>query len=155
MKKILFSLLMALPVIFLASCDNDDDLPDVAFNIEYSGGTISDNQLYVVQGDTLRVDSVWVTPQNNSKNAAILSVNYRLDGWLIASVPFQPFKCTIPTASLEPGTYVLGIQAPVIQVDKTPATAFTSRTVTIVTDASQIPATGRSVDIVKPDMANK
>lgn len=153
MKKILLTLLMALPVIFLASCHDDDDLPNVNLNIEYSGGTIADDQLYVVQGDTLFVDKVSVTPAPESKNAAILSVTYRLDGWVIASVPFQPFKCAIPTAGLEPGKYTLGMQIPVVQVDKTPATAYTSRTVNIVTDESEIPAGGRSVDTVTPQLS--
>lgn len=156
MKKFLLSLLVVIPAIFMASChDDDNDLPEVDFNIEYSGGVIADDQLYVVQGDTLSVDSVWVTPRNNTKNAAVLSVTYRLDGWMIASTPFQPFSCVIPTAGLKPGKYVLGLQAPVVQVDKTPATAYTSRTITVVENAADVPSTARNVDMVTPDIAEK
>ncbi len=155
MKKLLFTLLMALPVLFLASCHDDDDLPDVSLNIAYSGGTIVDNELYVVAGDTLVIDSLWVTPKDATKNAAVLAVSYRLQGWPIENVSFIPFRCVVPTPSLEPGSYQLGIYASIIQVDKTPASAYAQRTINIVENASDIPATGTYTETVRPDIDKK
>lgn len=81
MKKF-FYLLMALPLAFIAaSCSDDDDLPDVSINVDYKNVTVVDNQVYVVSGDTMVVDSVYVVSNRADKNAAIVEgVRYWVNG---------------------------------------------------------------------------
>lgn len=140
MKKIL-SLLFALPLIFaMTACDDDDDLPEVTLNVTYSNASMVDNMLYVVQGDTLTIDSVGVAPsQPNGKNTRLLAVAYRFNGWLVANVPFPPFSAKIVTDNLEAGDYSLGIECPVVQVGKQPATIYAVKKVRIVENAADIP----------------
>lgn len=83
-------ILAAIPaLIFMASCDHDDDLPNVTVSYDYSNATEVDDILYVVEGDTLTIDSVAVTPAQGTKDAQILSVLYRFNGYMIANVPFS------------------------------------------------------------------
>ena len=57
MKKV-FYLLLFLPL-FMVSCDdNDDDFPKVKMSVEISGAKVVDRTIYVVQGDTLSIDSI-------------------------------------------------------------------------------------------------
>lgn len=141
MKK-LFMLLLALPLLVsLASCDHDDELPDVILSVTYSNATSVDDVLYVVQGDTLVIDSVVAEPAKpDGKAVQLLAVCFRFNGWLVSNDPFPPFSAAIPTADLEPSNYALGIECPVLQVDKTPATAFVKRKVVVVASESDIPA---------------
>lgn len=140
MKKLL-TLLLALPLLAsLSACHDDDDLPDVTLNVTYSNAVIADNMLYVVHGDTLQIDSVQATPSKpDGKAVKLLAVAYRLNGWLVANVPFPPFGVKIPTDNLQTGDYSLGIEAPVLQVNKEPATIFAVRKVRIVSDSTEIP----------------
>lgn len=139
MKK-LFLFLFALPMMVLAtSCNSDDDLPDVNISYAYSNAQEVDDVLYVVQGDTLRIDSVGITPVNGTKQAQILSVMYRFDGIIVSNNPVPPFKCTMPTARLEPGSYVIGLECPIVQVGRTPATAYIRTIIKVVAEQADIP----------------
>ena len=42
MKKLYYVLLMALPVLYFASCDDDNNLPDVDVSIQVDGGVSVD-----------------------------------------------------------------------------------------------------------------
>ena len=72
MKKFL-SLFLALPMLaFVASCDDDDSkVPDVSVSIEYSGGTLTDGVLTVVEGDTLKIEGLKVTPAPGTGEAVL------------------------------------------------------------------------------------
>lgn len=140
MKK-LFLFLFALPMLLMAtSCNSDDDLPDVNISYAYSNAQEVDDVLYIVQGDTLKIDSVAITPVNGTKQAQILSVIYRFDGYILKNTPVPPFKCKFPTANLETGTYVIGLECPIVQVGKTPATAYIRTILKVVASQNDIPA---------------
>ena len=49
MKKLLF-LLIVLPFM-LVSCDDDEEMPNVDFKVEISGGKNVDGIIYVLKGD--------------------------------------------------------------------------------------------------------
>lgn len=137
MKKLLY-LLIALPLM-LASCQNDDDYPEVKVGVDYTGATTVDEQLYVIKGDTLSIDSVFVTPVDPSKPALISSVTYVLNGVPLGIAPTSPFKLQILTAPLETGKYTLRLQMGVYQNDKTPGIAYVSLPIRVVDSASDIP----------------
>lgn len=153
MKKILL-LLLALPLLFAAtSCDSDNDLPDVMITVNYRNAVDYNDVLYVVQGDTLMIDSVGVQPATpNGKATQILGVSYRLNGWLVANNPIPPFGVAIPTDSLTPSAMVLSMQMPVLQIDKTPGTAYIKRRIQLVGSESELPVPADSVTRAQPQL---
>lgn len=141
MKKIMW-LLLALPLMaVMTSCHDDDDLPDVILTVNYENAVNVDEVLYVVQGDTLIIDSVAVSPATpQGKAVQLLGVSYRWNGWLVGTTLIPPFSAGIPTTNFAPADYILGMECPVIQIDKTPGTAFITRKVRVVASEDDIPA---------------
>ena len=76
MKKFIYLAiaLIALPFA-LTSCSDDDDLPNVDYTIEIAGGVMdqTDNQIYVVQGDTLTIESLGGSWEAASRGRSIRS----------------------------------------------------------------------------------
>lgn len=138
MKKLLY-LLLALPLM-LVSCSNDDDYPEVRVGVDYTGATTVDGTLYVVRGDTLNIDSVYVTPIDASKPAVISSVTYVLNGVSLGIAPTSPYSLSILTEPLKAGKYDLRLQMGVFQNGKTPGIAYVTLPVAVVDNASQIPS---------------
>lgn len=141
MKKIMW-LLLALPLMaVMTSCHDDDDLPDVILTVNYENAINYDDVLYVVRGDTLKIDSVAATPATpQGKAVQLLGVSYRWNGWLLGTTLIPPFSATIATDNFEPADYILGMECPVIQIDKTPGTAFITRKVRIVASEEDLPS---------------
>ena len=71
MKKLYYTLLLALPMLYLASCDDDNNLPDVDVSIQIDGGVGVDGAIYVVQGDTLKIEGINVINNEEGKEAII------------------------------------------------------------------------------------
>ena len=69
MKKILF-LVLVLPLLVVSCNDDENDLPNIDFEVSITGGINIDGVLYVIKGDTLSIDSVDVIYLDN-KGAAI------------------------------------------------------------------------------------
>lgn len=138
MKKLLF-LLLALPLM-LVSCHDDNDYPNVRVGVDYSGATNSQGTLYLVQGDTLNVDSVFVTPVDPTKPAVISSVTYVLNGTPLGVAPTSPYSLSILTAPLQPGKYTLRLQMGVFQNGKTPGIAYVYLPFEVVESSADIPA---------------
>lgn len=137
MKKLLY-LLFLLPLFSLASCHDDDDLPNVDVTVTVSNVAVVDgDDIYVVQGDTLGVDGVAV--KGNGGKAAIYGVTYSLDGLAYVASPISPFGLTLPTGNLKIGEYDLDLMFDLLQEDKTPATAALDYDVHVVADKNSIP----------------
>lgn len=119
MKKLL-SMLFVLPLIALmVSCDDDDkNIPDVSLSIDYSGATLNDGVLYVVQGDTLSIDSLIITPAPGTGKAIFGNVTYSVDGIPFYRVGISPWDVSIITDNMSLGTHTLGVSAQIFQVDK-------------------------------------
>ena len=150
MKKFIY-LLIALPFL-LASCSNDDDLPEVDFSIQYSGAQSVDGILYVVQGDTLKIDAINITPREGTKPATIGATAYYWDYLYFGTAMTPPFAMALETADLPAGNDLLQFESSVFQVDKSVATAYFTYKVKIVESADDIPS-GSVVEpgVLKPD----
>jgi len=143
MKKYIY-LLFLLPAMGLmsTSCD-DDDLPDVDFNVTISGGLKFDDGLYVVQGDELVIESITVTNNESNKNAAIGTPNFYWDGYLLGISPEPPHRFGIPTDdNTAVGSHILEIACPVYAVDKSIADAVLAYRVNVVASADDMPHDG-------------
>ena len=105
MKKFL-SLFLALPMLaFVASCDDDDSkVPDVSVSIEYSGGTLTDGVLTVVEGDTLKIEGLKVTPAPGTGEAVLGQTTYFLDNIPFFTTSIAPFAVDIDTEGMKEGT---------------------------------------------------
>lgn len=139
MKKLVL-LLLALPFILVA-CDDDDKVPDVDFDITMSGGVSVDGTIYMVQGDTLDVESITVIAGSNvKKGVAIGGATYYWDYDIAGATVTPPFGYSFDTQYARIGNHLLQIECPVLAIDFAPATAIVSYFVSIVEKKEDIPA---------------
>lgn len=153
MKKWYYLLILAiLPVMAFsfASCNDDDDLPDVNISLTVDKGTVVDGVIYVAQGDTLQVASINVENVESDKGAGITNVNYYWDGYYYAPAVFSPFGMTFPTSDQTPiGDHSIDITCTVLAVDKSMASALLSYPVKVVASEDEIPTVPDSPTITK------
>lgn len=137
-------LLAVMPVLALslASCNNEDDLPDVNIELNVENGTMVDGTIYVVQGDTLNVTGITVTNNEAGKGAAVTNVRYFVDGYFIGESLFSPFPAyNITVADTPVGSYDLGVACTVLAADKSIASAALNYPFRVVASADDIPGT--------------
>lgn len=136
--KFIYSLILALPLFMITSCDHNDDIPDVDVNITVSGCTVVDNTIYVVKDDGFEVVSVNIE-NHGTKNAVIGSVVYFWDYARVGDSVIAPYSYMFNTSSTETGKHIFQMEAAIYAVDYAPATAFLSYDVTVVDSADDIP----------------
>lgn len=140
--KRLFYLLIALPLLGFAavSCD-DDKAPNVDVMIDYVNATVSNGSVYVVKGDTLVVDSLYVSAVNTSHNATIVGpVSYYFNGLPIGRVIVPPYKLYIPTSDLDVGAYQLQMTMTVAEEDYPLGICSSEATINVVSSVADIPS---------------
>lgn len=119
MKKFYY-LLLALPLLtFLSACDDDDkNIPEVSLSIEYSGGTLNDGVLYVVEGETLKIDALVVKPAPGTGKAVLGQTTYLWDGIPFYTTGVAPFSVDIDTSDMAEGNHTLTVNSQIFQEDK-------------------------------------
>ncbi len=128
---------------YVSSCDDDDNLPDVDFDITISGGVKFDDGLYVVQGDELVIESIKVINNDKGKDAAIGTPSFYWDGYLLGVSPEPPYKFEISTDENTPvGRHILEIACQVFAVDKSIADAVIAYRVNVIASADDMPEGG-------------
>lgn len=141
MKKLLL-FLVAFPLLSIGaiSC-SDDKTPDVNVFAEYENAVVSNGKVYVVKGDTLVVDSLYVEATNPSHKAMIIGpVSYYMNSYPLARVIVPPYRLAIPTDSLEEGAYQLQMAMNVAEEGYELAGLATAVTVNVVGTAADIPS---------------
>ena len=136
MKKI-FYLLLVLPLMMVL-CNVDDEMPNVNFNVEISGGKNVNGIIYVVKGDTLTVENVEIA-SHDSKGAAMGEVSYFWDGKFLLTNPIPPYKINIATDKMIPDNHVLEFNCPLYVVDSPILTAYFRYPVKLVDIPDSIP----------------
>ena len=148
MKKIVYLFAAILPALAFTSCDDNEDIPDVDFNVAISGATFSDNEIYVVAGDTLSIDGVAVINNEQGKGATIPYVNYYFDNFFIGQNAVEPYNFDIAINDNVPiGRHVLEMTAPVFAADKEPGYAIITYKVNVVESAEDLPQGGLQTDV--------
>jgi len=119
MKKFYF-LLLALPLLaLLSACDDDDkSIPEVSLSIKYSGGTLNDGTLYVVAGETLKIEALIVKPAPGTGNAALGQTTYFWDGKPFYTTGVAPFSVDIDTSEMSEGDHKLSVNTQIFQEGK-------------------------------------
>ena len=135
MKRLLYFIVL-LPFIFV-SCKNDDEIPNVDFKVEISGGKYVNDKIYVVKGDTLTLEKVEIV--SHDKNATIGEVSYFWDGQFIFTNPFPPYKISISTNKMALDVHRLHFNCPVYAEDYPILTAYFDYKVELVEIQDSIP----------------
>lgn len=139
MKKMMY-LLLALPMLMLAACDDDDNkVAQVTFSMDYSGATEVDGVYYVVEGTPFVIDGVSVTPVRQGVKAIVTQVSYGVDGTFLGTSLAEPFGATIPTEGMALGRHTLTMQMPVMEEGCAPSNAFVKVPFEVVAADSDIP----------------
>lgn len=139
MKKILF-ILFAVLAFALSSCSDDSDLPMVEIETETSGATMVDNKLYVVQDSKFEITSITAVPLRENAKAAVVSVVYSLDGWIIGSSDVAPFGVTFEPGTFSVGKHLLTMKMIIAEEGCAPAVGYYATDLMVVESADLIPS---------------
>ncbi len=137
-------------VVGLNACNDDNDLPNVDFSLEVSGGVCANDTIYAVAGKTLAIKGIKVDNNESGKGVGIPYADYFLDYRFIARSVVSPYGINIPIAEtpvLE--NHYLEIYAPVYAEGKSPAYAVLYFTVKIVASEDDLPQKGEDVIVSK------
>lgn len=141
MKKLLY-LLLALPMMgLITSCDDNDDLPPVDITVDIDGATRVGNVLYVVQGDTINVESISMV-DNTAKGAVIGSAVYYWDYYRVGGTIEKPYGMSFSTNGVADGMHLLQMRISIYAVDYSPCIGYVSYNVAVVPSIDDIPTNG-------------
>ncbi len=144
MKK-LFYLLFLLPLAFLASCNSDDDFPQVKLTLTASNvyQADADGTFYYVESEEtpIVVDGLSAQTLLDGKNATVANVFYSINGLPLFGTEEEPTKPVIPANYLREGTNYIHINATVLQVDKSIAQCVLDIPVIAVESVDDLPST--------------
>lgn len=146
-KKLFYYLMLLLPLGFMvSSCDDDDDnVPNVGVQATISGGVFENDEIYVVQGDELKIDGLQLV-NNTKKEGTMGAVTYYWDHYLIGTNITQPFALTVNTAEQPVGRHLLQAQMPIYVVDYPICWGYIQYYVNIVESATDLPGGGVTDD---------
>ncbi len=136
--KRFFYLLFVLPL-FMVSCSDDNDVPNVNVYAEFSGGTRVDDVIYVVQGDTFSIDGINIESLDK-KSALIGGATYYWDYMRIGTTIEAPYSMEINTADLPVGNHLLQVEISIYAVDYSPCMGYMAYKIKIVPSADDIPS---------------
>lgn len=136
MKK-LFYMLMALMPFGLFSCSDSNDLPDVDLAVSMDNVVYNNGNVYVVQGDTLKINEVKVTGKGST--AGLNGVNYVFDYQPVGYSIMKPYGINILTEDIPAGKHLMSMNFEILQVDKSITMAGLEYDVIVVNDSSELP----------------
>ena len=146
MKK-LFYLLLLMPLAFLASCTNDDDLPEVDLKVTLSNvyQDSSNDKFYYVDAEgedeaPILIDSFSTVGQNSTVTNVRYGLNNIVRLWGTMPEEDEPSKLYVPTEYLQEGVNYINISATVLQVDKSIAQCVLDVPVYVVSSTDKLPA---------------
>ncbi len=137
MKKLLY-LLLLIPFGFLASCQSDDDLPQVTLDVTFDNVAYQNGVLYVIQGEEWGVEGISVKSLNG-ENTTLANVGYNLDNISVGFSNVAPYSISFDSSVMPLGTHLLDIGFNVLQVSKPISNGVLSYYVKVVESADEIP----------------
>lgn len=144
MKKLYF-LLLAIPMLLLASCSDDKDFPEFKVKVDISGQTaVTENGvIQIAQGQQLTIDAITIS-ETSAKEITFGGATYYLNYVIQGTNIIPPYGMAFSTADLNPGKYLLQIYMPVYAVDYPISEAILSYVIE-VTSPEDAPATQAAV----------
>lgn len=140
MKKFLY-LLFALPMFMLSACHDDDDVPNVDLDIQFSNVIVKDNIIYAVQGEPITIESVTLV-NHTDKKGTIGVVSYYWDYQRVGSEVVSPYTATFETAGEPVGNHVLSLDCGIYVEDYPVCFGAAQFPVKIVASADDLPDDG-------------
>ena len=124
--KRLFYLLCALPMLLLAACGDDDQVPKFDVEVTFAPEVnVADGVITVPQGQSFTIESV--KPINSdAKEITFGTVTYQIDYGVGFPTMLQPYTATFSTDGLRVGRHLFRIYIGVWAVDYSPANAIVS-----------------------------
>lgn len=134
-----------MPLAFLASCNNDDDFPQVDLKVTLSNvyqDPTTDKFYCVDEEDATPVIIDGLSAVGN--DAAVANVFYSLNNRvpLVWTTEEEPTKPYIAPANLFEGVNYINISATVLQVDKSMAQCYLDVPLYVVSSTDKLPAEG-------------
>lgn len=143
MKKLLY-LFLALPfAMMVASCNNDDNLPNVTVTMDFGNAAVQDGTIYVAETDTLLINSIVTKPVDSNQTATLANVRFY---WNYVPTPYlswSPLPLEIPIAQMplsESGNNLLQLDATLLETDKSIAYANIAIPVKVVASVDSLPS---------------
>ncbi|MCM1450514.1 MAG: hypothetical protein NC082_09230 [Clostridiales bacterium] len=136
MKKLIY-LFLALPL-FMVSCHDDNDLPNVEVYATFEGGTQVEDVYYVVQGDELEVTAMNLV-NNDEKEAVLGGVRYYWDYMPIGTTITSPYAIKINTGEVPVGNHLLTAEMPIYAVGYSICTGYIAKKIKVVAEPEDIP----------------
>lgn len=142
MKKLIY-LLFALPLAFFAtSCSDDDSLPNVNVTFTFDNAVVNDGIVYVNQADTLLISNIETKAVDSDKAALIANVRYFWNYIPAPGLTWSSFPIEIPMQDMplvEKGYNVLGMDATILETDKSMAYSYFKIPIATVADDDSFP----------------
>lgn len=151
MKKLLYLLLVLPFAMIMASCNDDDDLPNVTVTMDFGNAAVQDGTLYVVQTDTLMLNNIVTKAVDSNQSAVLANVRYF---WNYVPAPYltwSPLPMEIPIAQMpltESGNNLLQMDATLLETDKSIAYTNIVVPIKVVATDEEMPAAAGDVQLV-------
>lgn len=141
MKKFKSLLLLALPLIFMASCSDSDDVPDVSIDYDITGyyQVPNDQTLYITPDCPLTVQSLSIVSLEG-KPASLGNVAYNANGVQFYVTAIPPYNTAVPVKLFQEGKNMLTIQMNILVQGYSVYDAAMFFPVILVPDEESLPA---------------
>lgn len=143
MKKLLYLLLVLPFAMLMASCSDDDNLPDVQITMNFSNAAVDDGVLYVAKNDTLKLNSIVTKAMDANQSATLANVRYFWNYIPAPSLTWSNFPLEIDIDAMpltESGMNYLGMQATLLETDKSMAYTNIQVPIKVVETVEEFPA---------------
>lgn len=143
MKKLLYLLLVLPFAMLMASCSNDDDLPNVTVTMDFGNAAVQDGTLYAVQSDTLMLNNIVTKAVDSNQSAVLANVKYYWNYVPTPGLTWSPLPMEIPIADMplsESGNNLLQLDATLLETDKSIAYANIAVPIKVVATVEELPA---------------
>lgn len=133
MKKLLYLLLVIPFAMMISSCSDDNDLPNVNITMSFDNAAVKDGTVYVLADDAFSITGLSTKAVDSNQQSAIVNVKYFWNGIPAPGLTWSSFPMDINMEEMplvEKGDNVLGLQATLLETDK--SMAYTAINVPIV-----------------------
>lgn len=133
MKKLLYLLLVIPFAMMISSCSSDNDLPNVNITMTFDNAAINDGAVYVLATDTFSITGLTTKAVDSNQQSAIVNVKYFWNGIPAPGLTWAGLPMDINMENMplvEKGANILGLQATLLETDK--SIAYTTINVPIV-----------------------
>lgn len=142
MKKLIYLLLVLPFAMMISSCSSDNDLPNVDITMSFDNAVVKDGVVYVVADQTLSVTGLTTKAVDSNKQSAIVNARYFWNGIPAPGLTWSGFPMEINMAEMplvESGNNILGLNATLLEVDKTMSYCTLNIPIKTVASAEDLP----------------